>query len=79
MKSWIDAMNLNQVTLPSTDIARGTSFYRRLGFTLIVNNPPTYVRFECPEGGATFSLHLVEEVPGPGVMVYFECGDLDRT
>ena len=73
-------MNLNQVTLPSTDVARGASFYRKLGFTQIVDNPPKYARFECPDGGATFSLHLVEGVvAGPGVVVYFECPDLDRT
>ncbi len=73
-------MNLNQVTLPSTDVVRGASFYRKLGFTQIVDNPPTYVRFECPEGGATFSLHLVEGlILSPGLVVYFECPDLDRT
>jgi catechol 2,3-dioxygenase-like lactoylglutathione lyase family enzyme len=73
-------MNLNQVTLPSSDVVRGASFYRKLGFTQIVDNPPTYVRFECPEGGATFSLHRVENATAdPGVVVYFECQDLDRT
>ena len=29
------------VTLPSTDVVRGASFYRRLDFTDIVDNPPT--------------------------------------
>jgi catechol 2,3-dioxygenase-like lactoylglutathione lyase family enzyme len=73
-------MNLNQVTLPSTDVVRGASFYRKLGFTQIVDNPPNYVRFECPEGGATFSLHRVERaVADSGVVVYFECQELDRT
>jgi catechol 2,3-dioxygenase-like lactoylglutathione lyase family enzyme len=73
-------MKLNQVTLPSTDVVRGANFYRKLGFTQIVNNPPNYVRFECPEGGSTFSLHLVASViSGPGTVVYFECQDLDQT
>jgi catechol 2,3-dioxygenase-like lactoylglutathione lyase family enzyme len=74
------AMNLNQVTLPSKDIARARAFYRRLGFTQIVDSPPRYVRFECPDGEATFSLHLVEGAIGdPGAVVYFECADLDET
>lgn len=73
-------MNLNQVTLPSNDIARATAFYRSLGFTQIVDSLPYYVRFECPGGDATFSLHLVDgAIGGPGVVVYFECDDLDQT
>ncbi len=44
-------MNLNQVTLPATDVERSAAFYRKLGFTQIVSNLPHYVRFECPEGG----------------------------
>lgn len=71
-------MNLNQVTLPSNDIARATAFYRKLGFTQIVDAPPRYVRFECPDGSTSFSLHLVDgAIRGPGVVVYFECDDLD--
>jgi catechol 2,3-dioxygenase-like lactoylglutathione lyase family enzyme len=73
-------MNLNQVTLPSKDIARSTAFYRKLGFTQIVDSPPHYIRFECPDGNATFSLHLVDgAIGGAGVVVYFECDDLDQT
>jgi len=73
-------MDLNQVTLPSTDVARSAAFYRALGFTQIVSNLPSYVRFECSVGGATFSLHQVSSVPeNSGVVVYFECVDLDAT
>jgi len=72
-------MNLNQVTLPSTDVARSVAFYRNLGFRQIVANLPDYARFECPVGGATFSLHRVAHVPESGVVVYFECNDVDRT
>ncbi len=73
-------MNLNQITLPSTDVARGAAFYRALGFRQIVENLPDYARFECPVGSATFSLHRVDTlVPGSGVVVYFECEDLDAT
>ncbi len=71
-------MNLNQVTLPATDIAASVAFYERLGFGLIVSSPH-YARFECPEGEATFSVHLAEALPrDSGVVVYFECADLDR-
>ena len=70
-------MNLNQVTLPSRDVTRGIAFYRKLGFTLIVDSAPRYARFECPDGGATFSLHEVQALSPPQTVVYFECEDLD--
>ena len=71
-------MNLNQVTLPATDFERSLAFYRGMGFTLIVDSPPRYARFECPDGGATFSIHAVDRALGnTGVVVYFECADLD--
>ncbi len=70
-------MNLNQVTLPATDIPESVDFYRRLGLIQIVDSPH-YARFECPEGETTFSLHVQDEVPASsGVTVYFECDDLD--
>jgi catechol 2,3-dioxygenase-like lactoylglutathione lyase family enzyme len=70
-------MNLNQVTLPAIDIAASALFYRRMGFTQIVD-APHYARFECPEGDATFSVHRVESFPAnTGVVLYFECQDLD--
>ena len=73
-------MDLNQVTLPSTDVARSAAFYRTLGFTQIVSNLPTYARFECPAGGSTLSLHQVGSVTrDSGVIVYFECAELDAT
>jgi predicted enzyme related to lactoylglutathione lyase len=73
-------MNLNQVTVPSTDVGRSIDFYQSLGLILIVENLPSYARFECPEGDATFSVHQTNQPPGsPGVVVYFECEDLDST
>lgn len=73
-------MNLNQITLPVVDFDRTVAFYRALGFTLIVHSPPRYARFECPEGDSTFSLHSVDQpVRDTGVVVYFECTDLDGT
>jgi catechol 2,3-dioxygenase-like lactoylglutathione lyase family enzyme len=71
-------MNLNQVTLPAVDLAASVAFYRTLGFRLIVDTPH-YARFECPDGGATFSLHGVDAMPADsGVLVYFEHEALDE-
>lgn len=71
-------MQLNQVTLPAVDVETSVEFYRGLGFRLIVSDLPGYARFECPDGDATLSIHHVAERPGiPGVVVYFECEDLD--
>ncbi|MGH8076420.1 MAG: VOC family protein [Lysobacter sp.] len=70
-------MNLNQVTLPAVDIGASAAFYLGMGFTQIVDSPH-YARFECPDGEATFSVHHVDAVaPDSGVVVYFECDDLD--
>lgn len=71
-------MNLNQITLPTVDFEASVAFYRAMGFIQIVHAPPRYARFECPEGDATFSIHLVEKLASEnGVVVYFECNDLD--
>jgi len=71
-------VNLNQVTIPATDVELCSAFYRDMGFTQIVRSHPRYARFECPDGDATFSLHYVESLaPETGVVVYFECADLD--
>jgi catechol 2,3-dioxygenase-like lactoylglutathione lyase family enzyme len=71
-------MNLNQVTLPSTDLSRSVAFYRQLGFQQIVDKLPEYTRFECPDGRATFSLHRVDRVTKSETIIYFECENLDR-
>ena len=73
-------MNLNQVTVPSSDVARSIEFYRRLGLILIVEDLPKYARFECPEGESTFSVEKrAGPIAGNGPVVYFECQDLDET
>ena len=73
-------MNLNQVTLPAVDVASAAAFYRRLGFRLIVDALPRYVRFECPEGESTLSVEQADAgVAGPTPVLYLECEDLDRT
>lgn len=53
------------------------AFYRGLGLRLIVSSAH-YARFECDDGGSTFSIHLADRVvQGSGVVVYFECEALD--
>ncbi len=72
-------MNLNQITIPSLDLSRSIPFYQKLGLNLIVEALPRYARFQCPEGHATFSIHLVDCLPqGTGVQIYFEMDDLDK-
>ena len=66
-------MNLNQVTIPSLDVEKATEFYKTLGLTLIVEALPRYVRFECPNGDSTFSIHKVDTLPkGDAIVLYFE-------
>ena len=72
-------MNLNQITIPSKDVARSVEFYRGLGLRLIVDSIPRYARFECPDGEATFSIHKSEAVAQDhGAWIYFEVDDLDH-
>lgn len=70
-------MDLNQVTLPVTNMEAATAFYRELGFTQIVDTPH-YARFECPEGASTFSLSLTEDSFDNGAIIYFESDRLDE-
>lgn len=72
-------MRLNQVTVPSTDVARSVEFYKRLGLIQIVASLPSYARFVCPDGDSTFSIHRVDRVAdSSSIVVYFECDDLDE-
>lgn len=71
-------LNLNQVTVPSLDVAQSVVFYQSLGLRLIVDAQPRYVRFECLEGDSTLSVHRVEEIQeGEGIALYFEIESLD--
>jgi catechol 2,3-dioxygenase-like lactoylglutathione lyase family enzyme len=72
-------MNLNQVTLAVTDVPRAIAFYRQLGLQLIVENLPSYARFICPDGQASFSLSLAAQVTPSQSLIYFECAELDAT
>ena len=71
-------MQLNQVTLPATDVAASVEFYRSMGFELIVNSPH-YARFKSTVGDGTFSIHAVTAMAEPPqTVVYFECASLDE-
>ena len=70
-------MRLNQVTVAARDLDASILFYRTLGLSLIVKSDQ-YARFECPDGGSTFSLHLDPDAKGVSeTTVYFENEDLD--
>lgn len=72
-------MNLNQITLPSLDVARSIAFYESLGFELIVRALPKYARFLSIEGDSTFSIHKVEGLSDSGgTQIYFETVDVDE-
>jgi len=70
-------MNLNQITLPVSDLKKAIRFYQQLGFTLIVDSPH-YARFECPDGHATFSLSHETAAYNNGAVIYFEHEKLDE-
>lgn len=72
-------MNLNQVTIPSSNVPRAIAFYKTLGLHLIVHTHDQYARFETPEGNATFSVHFTaENVRGAGIILYFEVPDVSK-
>lgn len=72
-------MKINQITVPSLDLEKSIPFYQKFGFEFIVNASPHYVRFLCPDGESTFSIHKVDEIQqDDGIFVYFEHEDLDE-
>lgn len=72
-------MNLNQITVPVSDVEKSIDFYEKLGLKLIVKALPDYARFECPDGDSTFSLHRNDtKQTAEGIWVYFEVEDLDN-
>ena len=70
-------MRLNQITLPVQDMGRARAFYLQLGCRLIVDTPH-YCRFLAPEGDTTLSLSLEAGTIHNGIVIYFECEDVDR-
>jgi catechol 2,3-dioxygenase-like lactoylglutathione lyase family enzyme len=76
-------MRLNQVTVPLVDYAASVAFYKTLGLRLIVDAPPRYARFECPEGdGGEPSTLSIEQVDGwkggDWPEIWFETDRLDE-
>ncbi|APY09134.1 glyoxalase/bleomycin resistance/extradiol dioxygenase family protein [Winogradskyella sp. J14-2] len=73
-------MNLNQVTIPSLNVVKSVEFYKTLGLQLIVDAAPRYVRFLCPDGDTTFSIHKVEKLSNDNqTIIYFEVDNLTQT
>lgn len=71
-------MNLNQITIAVSSLERSIAFYQNLGLVVIVSSPGNnYVRFECPVGGTTFSLHQAKDFLPSGASIYFEVSDVD--
>lgn len=70
-------MNLNQITISVLDVEKSIVFYEHLGLNLIVKSLPTYARFECPIGDATFSLHQSDQQINNTTWIYFELDNLD--
>lgn len=72
-------MNLNQITIYTNKITESIEFYKKLGLRLIVDSAPRYVRFECPNGDSTLSLHEApENFQDSNIVLYFECKNLDE-
>ncbi|MCU0238011.1 MAG: VOC family protein [Pyrinomonadaceae bacterium] len=72
-------MNLNQVTIWSNKPTESIEFYQKLGLRLIVDSAPRYVRFECPNGDSTFSIHFIETISdASNITLYFECENLEQ-
>ncbi len=72
-------MRLNQVTVPSLNLEKSILFYQKLGLIIIVKALPNYARFLCPDGNATFSIHLQNKLPlEKGPIIYFEEDNLDE-
>lgn len=73
-------MRLNQITIKVTDLERSVGFYQILGLRLIVHSPDSlYARFECADGGTTFSLSEKEEVTPGETGLYFEVDNVGTT
>jgi len=70
-------MNLNQITILVRDVEKSIEFYEQLGLQLIVKSLPTYARFVCPMGEATFSLHQSDQQNNNNTWIYFEVDNLD--
>jgi len=73
-------MNLNQVTIYTELTVETVDFFEKLGLRRIVDSLPRYARLECPDGEATLSVHIAEDViVTNNIVLYFDCENLDNT
>jgi len=73
-------MNLNQVTIYSEKPVETVEFFEKLGLIRIVDSLPRYARLECPDGEATLSVHVADDVVVTNnIVLYFDCEKLDET
>lgn len=73
-------LRLNQVTIKVSNLERAIAFYEILGLRLIVCTGNPYARFECADGGSTFSMSEVDGPVTPGETgLYFEVGNVAAT
>ncbi|HVF48169.1 MAG TPA: VOC family protein [Pyrinomonadaceae bacterium] len=71
-------MKLNQVTIYSERPVETVEFFEKLGLRRIVDSLPRYARLECPDGEATLSVNIADNVlANETITLYFECDDLD--
>jgi len=75
-------VRLTHVLIPCANVERSLAFYRGLGLVPLVldhlpEGPLRYARLCLPDGDATVSLELGAP-QGNGVVVYFECEDLEQ-
>ena len=72
-------MMQNHISIPATDMPASSAFYATLGLRKIVDNPPDYIRFLCPDLKSTLSLERVDgALEEQSIIVYFECEYLDE-
>lgn len=72
-------LRLNQVSIKVRQLARSIAFYEIIGLKLIVATGNPYARFECGDGGTTFSLFEVDDVVPGETGLYFEVGNVAAT
>lgn len=74
-------LRLNHISIKVSNLERSIAFYEILGLRLIVCTGNPYARFECADGGTTFSLSEAEQdevIPGD-TGLYFEVGNVAAT
>lgn len=71
-------LDFNHAMLYVSDVARSRDFYVGvLGFKLLADEPPYYVRIQSPNSKTTIALHKAE--PGASAFrLYFEADKLDK-